>query len=144
MSIWQFSRILSQRLLVWNLVNLAAGLLLIQRGGFWRGVGSQCLGWGTINIGIALGGRFLTERRRSTLADPEAPSVVNQEARSLRRILWINAGLDVLYMLGGWRLAAVRGAEDAQWRGIGQGIMLQGGLLLLFDVIHALLVPDRS
>jgi hypothetical protein len=143
MSIWQFNKTLTQRLLRLNIINIALGLPLLLHGGFWRGVGSQCIGWGLINIGIALGGNALTQRRRASLPDPDDPQVVAAEARALRRVLWVNAGLDILYMLGGQRLAATRGADNPLYRGVGRGITLQGGLLFAFDVLHALLTPGE-
>jgi hypothetical protein len=50
----------------------------------------------------------------------------------------VNAGLDVLYVAGGTALALRRGQNDPYWRGVGQGIVLQGGFLLLFDLWHGL------
>ncbi len=143
MSIWQFNETVSRRLLAWNVVNIVVGVALLPFGRYWRGLGSQNIGWGLINIAIAVGGRYFAERRLAQLPQPDAPATTKQEASSLRRILWINAGLDVLYMLGGLRLAGTRGRNDARWRGVGQGIAIQGMLLFIFDVIHALLVPDN-
>jgi hypothetical protein len=68
-----------------------------------------------------------------------------REARNIRAFLWLNAGLDILYMLGGWswaRRAAQKGGRNAEFqRGMGMGIVVQGGLLLIWDVINALIVP---
>lgn len=139
--IWDFNRVVSGRLAAWNVINIVVGLVLIWRGGFWRGFGSQHIGWGVINLAIAFFGGRATEARWRSLPDVHAPEVLRRESRNLRRLLWINAGLDVLYMLGGWWTARTR--TDVRWRGIGWGIVLQGGLLWLFDVIHALLAPKE-
>ncbi|MBA3868446.1 MAG: hypothetical protein H0X30_04780 [Anaerolineae bacterium] len=64
-----------------------------------------------------------------------------KESRNLRRLLWINAGLDVGYILGGWCYSNREVARPFR-RGLGLGIILQGALLLVFDVIHALQVPE--
>lgn len=143
MDIWQFSEALSRRLLSWNIVNIFVGLLLSLAKPFWRGVGSQSIGWGLINIGIAVIGNKMTERRFKNLPDPFDSEVTHRESKNLRRILWANAFLEVFYVLGGLRLSKTRGKNDELWRGIGVGIVIQGVLLLLFDLIHGFVVPDQ-
>jgi len=142
MTIWGFNEQLTRRLFAWNVVNIAIGML-VGRGDEWqRGVGSQSVGWGLVNIGIALiGGR--ATRQRALKPDAHTPATLHKEARNLRRLLWINSGLDVLYMLGGWWLARREAARPFR-RGMGHGIIVQGALLLLFDVIHALDVPSHD
>lgn len=143
-NIWRFNEMLSRRLLTWNILNIAAGLWLVQRAGFWRGFGSQSVGWGFINLGIAAVGRAVTRRRLAALDDPYITEVMVKETRNLRRILWINTGLDVLYMLGGWQFTRTQGQHNESRRGAGWGIVVQGWLLFVFDLIHArLLAPDQ-
>lgn len=137
MNIWQFNELLTRRLLAWNIPNIVAGLWLTRQAGFWRGFASQAIGWGFISVCIAVIGRMLTRRRYLILDDPYATDVMVKETRNLRRILWINTGLDVLYMLGGWHFARTRGQADEARRGAGWGIVLQGWLLFVFDLIHA-------
>ena len=55
----------------------------------------------------------------------------------LKTVLLINAGLDVAYMLGGIYLLT---RPEATWRGSGVAVLIQGGFLLAFDLIHALLI----
>ncbi|MBZ0295239.1 MAG: hypothetical protein K8L99_21930 [Anaerolineae bacterium] len=74
--------------------------------------------------------------------NPYDAAVQQREAQNLRRILWLNAFLDVLYVTGGGWLARNRGQDKLFWRGIGRGIMLQGVMLFVFDVLHARQVPD--
>lgn len=140
MNIWQFNEMLLRRLLAWNIPNVAAGLWLLQRAGFWQGFGSQSIGWGFINLGIATVGRAVTRRRLAALDDPYVTDVMVKETRNLRRILWVNTGLDVLYMLGGWQFARTQGHHNQWRRGAGWGIVLQGWLLFVFDLIHAWLL----
>lgn len=144
MTIWQFSEQVSRRLLAWNIVNFLTGAVLALGAPTTpdparrRGLASQFMGWAVVNIGIAVVGAWATERRRASLPDPNAPEVAVREARSLSRLLWINAGLDVLYMIGGARL---RRNPRPMMSGMGSGIIVQGLLLLIFDVVHALRVP---
>ncbi|MBC8170802.1 MAG: hypothetical protein H7X77_04000 [Anaerolineae bacterium] len=143
MNIWEFSNQLSQRLFRWNLLNILSGLWLASRGGFWRGFGSQNIGWGIINIAIAAVGSIMMRRRYKTLPDPNTPTIQRQESRSLKRLLLLNAGLDIFYMLGGWRFARSRTWNDYQAQGIGYGIIIQGLLLFIFDLTQAAQVPPE-
>ncbi len=87
--------------------------------------------------------KTLGNRRR---AEPDAlsPAVVAKEQRNLQRLLWINTGLDVLYILGGLKLVQTKGAGDARWRGRGWGIVVQGGFLFFFDAFQAMALTRGS
>ncbi len=144
MGIWNFYRALTRRLLAWNLANVALGVVLLKKGTpWWRGFGSQNMGWAVINFAIAIFGGRATEKRRAQLLKPDEPVVVRKEAHNLRLVLWVNAVLDVLYMVGGHSLARTLGKKKSSLSGMGWGIVFQGALLLAFDVIHALLVPEQ-
>ncbi|MCC6615742.1 MAG: hypothetical protein IT320_19890 [Anaerolineae bacterium] len=62
-----------------------------------------------------------------------------REGNNLRRLLWINAGLDILYMIGGW-WTTLR-ARKPWLRGVGLGVILQGLALFIFDLFHASQTP---
>lgn len=143
--IWQFNTIVSRRLLLWAGINIAAGVWLQQqRNKFWRGVAMQSISWGAINAGIAVIGGAVTQSRQQQLTDPHAKEIVEREHRNLYRLLWINAGLDVGYVLGGLILALTRGSKNRLMRGNGWGIVIQGGFLLLFDAVHALIMASKK
>lgn len=131
--IWVFQERVSTLLFNWNAANIAVGLIGWTRGGFWRGVGSQAVGWGLINWTIAATGSHFGRKRREALPDPDSPEVFKQEQTNLRNILWVNWGLDLLYIWGGWRF--LRGAKPSESvrAGTGAGIMLQGLFLFIFD-----------
>ena len=44
-------------------------------------------------------------------------------------------------MAGGVWLARSKGRDDANWRGQGWGIVVQGAFLFVFDLVHARRVP---
>jgi hypothetical protein len=135
MNIWNFQSQLTGRLIGINIANFLAGQRLQKFDGFWRGVGTQAVGWAVINIGIGVVGSIGTSRRLDKLDDPNTAEVQQEETRKLRRILAINRPLNYLYMLGGFLLAR-RNQDDAFLRGNGWGIILQGFILLLFDSHH--------
>jgi hypothetical protein len=133
LAVHTFGRNVSLRLLLWSALSMAGGALLWRRGApFWRGVGAHAVGWGAIDALIALSG---LRPGRQPSPDP------TRAARNLRRLLWFNAVLDVGYMAGGVRLARGKGRDDANWRGQGWGIVVQGAFLFVFDLVHARRVP---
>jgi hypothetical protein len=130
MSTQSFINTIAQRLLLWGAISTGGGVILqLSRRPFWIGFGQQAIGWGLIDALIAL------------IAGRSAARSIN--GRTLRRILLINAGLDVLYMLGGFLFARTKGAADDKRRGQGWGIVLQGLFLFNFDLIHALLTSHE-
>lgn len=124
MDMGQFQKRLSNTLLAWAGLSIAIGALLARGSAVRRGAGEQFVGWGLVNAAISLFARRTPTAERQTLS----------------RLLWLNAGLDVLYVWGGWRTIHGRGQGDARWRGRGIGIVLQGGFLFLFDLVNALLL----
>jgi len=91
-----FQHRLSERLLAWSLINLVGGVLLQKASSpFWRAFGQQSIGWGAINAALAVFGRWNLQRKA---ARSDSMGKVQRDARNLQRILWINTGLDVLYL----------------------------------------------
>jgi len=137
--IWAFVDVLGRRLVLWAVASVLVGAAMLAWGdAFWRGVGLMFIAWGSIDGLIGLAGRWFADRNRRRLrGDPGAPA---REAGRIRRILWINAGLDILYIAGGaWLLVT---AADPGGAGAGLGIVIQGAFLLVFDVLHARWVPS--
>ena len=142
MNIWQFYRLVTDRLLRWGVVSIIVGLLLQRhRHPLWRGIGAQSAGWGLIDALIALVGGISTQNKIASLPNPGNEHTQHKEKSNLKMILWLNAGLDVLYVIGGaWVARSDKG--DGVRRGHGLGIMLQGGFLFVFDFLHALFIED--
>jgi len=142
--IFTFQRQVSQRLLLWSVASIVLGGWLMRKDNAdQRGFGQQAAAWGVIDAAIALGGWFGSQRR-SRAADAGSAEVQAKETRSLRRLLWINTGLDVLYMLGGFLWARRADPQKRGWAGHGWGVVVQGAFLFVFDLVHALLLKDRQ
>jgi carboxylesterase len=133
--IWAYSQAVAVRLRAWAVVNVLAGLALIVGGEpFGRGFGIQAVAWGLINGALAWAGHRNAQKRARP---PEA------EAKHLLRLLWLNAGLDVIYILIGAAVIIFFGRANAEASGHGWGVVVQGAFLLGFDVFHALRLPPE-
>jgi hypothetical protein len=140
LNIWTFQEKLTTGLLSWAMASIATGIAM-SRGEdeFRKGVGEQFTGWGIVNAAIAVFGQRSSNKRRQQ-PGTNTPESLAQEKKKLSRLLWINTGLDVFYMLGGWLAVRTRGQSDDRWRGRGWGIIIQGGFLFIFDLVNALLI----
>lgn len=117
-------RRLTQVLGGWAAGSVAAGLALAARPGT-RGLGRQTALWGAVDGAIALVGA-----RRRAAKGPTDPA-------RLRRVLLVNAGLDVGYLLLGARLR-----RSSRWREDGAAVLVQGAFLLVLDTSAALALPS--
>ncbi|WP_027303331.1 DUF6992 family protein [Rudanella lutea] len=100
--------------------------------------------WNLVNLGIA--GLGLLGSRK---ADPttETLSEAVRRHQSMKQTLLFNAGLDVAYMAGGAYLIE-RGRHNADKRdqltGFGKSVIVQGGFLLVFDLVNYALFKKRG
>ncbi len=143
--LFTFQRRIMRTLFGWGAGSAVVGSFWWVRGdAFWRGVGMQCAAWGAIDAAIALFGRRganakAATRARGAMTDAE----YIKERQTFGRILMLNAGLDILYIVGGL-LFARRNALRADRRGAGAGIIVQGTFLFVFDAVHAHTVITQS
>jgi hypothetical protein len=125
-------------LLAWGAGNTAAGIpMLFSPDAFVRQFGLQTLIWGAIDAALALAGRHSAQQKATRYERGELDNYAGlREARQLRRILLMNAGLDVGYILGGtWIMHAFPDRRDRC--GVGLGIVVQGVFLLIYDGLFA-------
>ncbi|WP_337845123.1 hypothetical protein [Thermus sp.] len=111
----------AQRLFLWALLSLAGSVFGLWRaqGVFWRAFWFMTGVWGLVDAAIAFGGWLGGEPGRE----------------ELRRLLLLNAGLDLLYVGAGLWLLRRPGPT---LMGFGLAIVVQGLFLLVFDLLHAL------
>ena len=126
------AQLLGRRLAVWGGVSVLAGTVLAARGSSPARLafGQQTAGWGAIDVAIAGAGAL----------NSSVPT-----SKSLSKLLWINAGLDVLYVAAGAHIAVRKpnfGRRITADQAIGHGtaVVVQGAALLLLDTAHARLI----
>jgi hypothetical protein len=142
--IWEFQSNLSRRLLLWSIISIFGGLILhIPRNRFANGMGIQFSAWGLIDAIIAILGDRAAKKRFAQSPDPLAKEIIDRESHKLYKILLVNTGLDVGYMLGGSALSLTKGKSDSGWRGHGIGIIIQGAFLFFFDLFHTLMIGRK-
>jgi hypothetical protein len=141
--IWTFQKKLTRRLLLWSGLSLIIGVLIfaLSPGLFWRGFASQYVLWGLGNAVNALAGIHAVNHKFGLLKPETTDTISVREAASRKKQLAFNAGLDVLFVFGGLYLALNQFADV--WRGVGWGVVAQGGFLIIFDLVHIFLCPKR-
>ena len=91
--------------------------------------------WNTVNVSIA-SYALISGLSEDLMAYSQNELFAKHEG--LERILLINAGLDVLYIgAGAWMIKRSQSVTKRQalWKGYGRSVILQGGFLLVFDLI---------
>jgi len=104
----------------WAVGSLVLGAVLSLRPGT-RGFGRQTAAWGAVDGAIALVGA-----RRRDARGPTDPA-------RLRRVLLVNAGLDVGYLAVGVALLRLPAARARGLLGDGAAVLVQGAFLLVLD-----------
>lgn len=138
-----FQRRALRPLLAWGVGSTLLGTLMLPFAGFWRHFGMQAAAWGAIDAALAIAGRRRALLRAEALASQSIDEeVAAREAEQFRRILLVNAGLDLLYIAAGL-LTALRFRGRPDRVGLGTGIAVQGLFLLIFDALLARTVGGR-
>jgi hypothetical protein len=118
-------------LMVWGAANVVIGAGGSRvRDDVPRQFAWQALTWGAIDLVLALLGR----RGARTRGQTATPATTQRAVARFRRVLAINAGLDVAYILGGSVLAATA-RHDRRRKGVGLGILVQGIFLAVYDAL---------
>ena len=146
---WRHAARVSAHLGWWALASVLVGttLLLTPERTFGAlapiafGFGLQSLIWGAIDGVIALSGA-LDLRRRRAAGEPRDAAATRAFGRRLRRLLRLNAALDVVYVAVGLTLLALWRTPEGLGHGL--GVVVQGGFLLVFDAWHGWRVPHQG
>ena len=148
---FQHARTVGRQLSAWALGSMSVGVVLValtsvgvlsgDAGQIALGFALQSLIWGAIDGVIAwFGARDLRRRLAAGEADDALASAAF--GRRLRRLLLLNAALDVAYVAAGVAILMLWRTPDGLGHGL--GVLVQGGFLLLFDTVHARRCGDAS
>ena len=88
--------------------------------------------WNVVNLGLASWGLSRYHRNKQEVWNLDQTLA---QSKKQSKIFWINAGLDLGYMAGGWALAHY--GNSPQTQGFGHAIIAQGAFLLVFDGLMA-------
>ncbi len=128
------------QLLFWAGLSFGAGAPMMLSTREWvRAFGGMTVAWAVINALIALFAQRGVRRKAQQNADA---ATQRQWMRQLVRLLWMNAVLDVGYILVGVGLTLWDPA-NRMLHGFGWAVMVQGAFLLLFDAWHGYRLPRR-
>lgn len=143
-NVFVFQRHALPVLMGWAAGSIICGGILWRLGNdWWRGLGIQFVAWGIIDGVIAYLGRRGATRKAGCLASGEmTASEHNKEALRFEKVLWINAALDIGYVIGGSVLTKLS-PGSLFLQGMGWGIVIQGAFLLIWDVVLVLLVRAK-
>ena len=89
--------------------------------------------WSAINIGLALPGYFKARNSNSQIS---LGNTLRKQSETEQAFLF-NTGLDIAYVTAGFLLKSEGKhniPKQAQFNGFGNGLLLQGGFLFLFDL----------
>lgn len=89
--------------------------------------------WSAINIGLALPGYF---KARNSNSEISLGNTFRKQSETEQAFLF-NTGLDIAYVTTGFLLKSEGKhniPKQAQFNGFGNGLLLQGGFLFLFDL----------
>ena len=89
--------------------------------------------WNTVNLGLAIPGYLKAKKE----VPPHTLAETMRLQRKTENIFLLNTGLDVLYVSSGFllrNLADKNVVKKDQYNGFGNGMIMQGGFLFLFDL----------
>lgn len=119
----------------WAVSNIAVGSVMTGKtSGENRSFHQMNAGWNAINLAIAGYGYYIAAKTDAASLDLVTSMKDNH---NLQKLLLLNAGLDVGYLLGGaYLMEKAKNTENRPERlkGFGRSIVLQGAFLLAFDV----------
>lgn len=135
-----YQRRMMYQLLFWAGLSLGVAIPMILSTREWvRSFGGMTTAWAVINALIALFALRGVYKKAQQPADAET---TQGWMRQLVRLLWMNAALDVVYVLIGVGLIMWDPA-NRMLNGFGWAVVIQGAFLLIFDAYHGWRLPKR-
>lgn len=122
-------------LLAWGIGNVVAGSALAVTGsGITRAIGIQALLWGSVETTVALYSEYWARQHAlEARAGMLGAQAIQDEAERFEYFLALNTAADIVYVLGGVAVAVQ--SKRPRWRGAAIGVAIQGGALLIYDLV---------
>ncbi|CAN5685550.1 hypothetical protein BH24CHL1_BH24CHL1_08880 [soil metagenome] len=122
-------------LLAWGVGNVVAGSVLAVSGsGITRAIGIQAIFWGSVETTVALYSEYWARKHAvEARAGMLGAQAIQDEAERFEYFLALNTAADIVYVLGGVTVAIK--SEHPRWRGAAIGVAIQGGVLLIYDLV---------
>lgn len=140
MAFLAYQRRMMYQLLFWAGLSLgAAAPMLLSTREWVRSFGGMTAAWAVINALIAIFALRGVQKKAQQNADADT---VRGWMRQLARLLWVNAALDVGYVLVGVGLILWEPA-NRMLNAFGWAVVIQGAFLLIFDAYHGRKLPQR-
>ena len=120
----------------WATANIAGSIApAITTDGHWSFFNQMNIYWNITNIGIATLGYFGAKRNRSMKL---GPVTTFEKQKAAEKVYLFNSGLDIGYMATGLFLSEFSNRVDKGQdvlKGFGYSMIMQGGFLLIFDLV---------
>jgi len=133
---------------MYSLLGWSLGNILVGSAGSFSSTGSVKhfhqfnVGWNVVNLGLASSG--VISLRKKNVTGMETLELF-KEVNKMSKIFLFNAGLDLGYLAAAAFLnERGKARQDDRFIGFGNALMLQGGFLLVFDLLmYALVNTNR-
>ena len=95
--------------------------------------------WNIVNVGLAIPGILVKDKKQTSMVG----SLIKHN--SIQSVYLVNAALDVSYITAGVFLR-ILGSEknDIRMKGYGSSLILQGGYLMVYDLVQYILLQRNA
>ena len=131
----------------WAALNMVLGLFYFRTTDAWKYFFLMGFYWNIVNLFLAVYTLYDISVMRQNIAITglNALNIINNH-HFIQKILLVNVGLDVAYLVSGFLLKEKaknslnsNNSNSGRMQGFGNSLLVQGGFLLLFDIMMTIL-----
>ena len=128
-------------LAIWSGINISVGTIgyLTQPKNEWTYFQEMNVFWNIVNLGLAIPGILIKEKKQASIVESL------KKHNNIQTVYLINAALDISYITAGVFLRLL-GSEknDIRMKGYGSSLLLQGGYLMVYDLVQYILLKRNA